>query len=193
MSSGTKVDLNVAATTFMQFAPPSSVRHAIVAATVLGVSPALAWPGMGNANFSVSVTVIDNCTISSRGLSFGSQARRTRAGLTARGAITARCAKGDAVAIALNQGANPAPGSTAAMPVRRMTDGTTSYLPYRIYIAAAREGSEWDGATADLNETSTVIAAGSSSPIVFASYASMPGGKMPRGHYVDVVTATITF
>lgn len=193
MSSGTQVDPHVAATASMQFARPASVRHAVVAATVMGVSPALAWPGTGNANFGVSVTVIDNCTISSRGMSFANHAPGTAAGLTARGAITARCAKGDAVAIALNQGVNPAPGSTAAMPVRRMTNGTTSYLPYRIHIAAPPGGPQWGWGTAGSNESFAAIATGAGAPIVFTSYASLPGRKMPAGYYVDIVTATITF
>jgi hypothetical protein len=39
----------------------------------------------------------------------------------------------------------------------------------------------------------TTIAAGLGAPLVFTSYASLPGTRMPAGYYVDVVTATITF
>lgn len=177
----------------MQLLPASSVRHAVAAAAVLGASPGLVWPGTGHADFNVSVTVIDNCTISSRGLSFANPGRRNPAGLTARGAITARCAKGDAIAIALNEGVNPAPWSTAAVPVRRMTNGTASYLPYRISIAPPPGGRDWNAGLTLGNQSFTTIAAGLGAPIVFTSYASLPGTRMPAGYYVDVVTATITF
>jgi spore coat protein U-like protein len=177
----------------MQFASSPS-RHARAAAAILGVSVALAGAGTVNTNFNVSATVINNCTISSRSISFGNYDPTSAAGLSARGAISAKCTKGDAVAIALNQGVNPAPGSTAAVPARRLTNGTSNYLPYHIYIAAPPSKAEWGMGTVGRNEPLAAIAAGVSAPIIFTAYASLPAGtNVPAGYYVDIVTATVTF
>lgn len=111
-------------------------RNAAAAATVVGVSTALAWAGTGTTTFNVSATVINHCTISSRKLSF-LRHDLDAAGLSARGAITARCTQGDAVSIALNQGLSPVPGLTAAEPAQRIVNGASKYLPNHVDFVTA--------------------------------------------------------
>ena len=111
-------------------------RNAVAAATVVGVSTTLAWAGTGTTSFNVSATVINHCTISSRKLSFARH-ELDAASLSTRGAITARCTKGDAVTIALNHGGSPVPGLTAAEPAQRIANGASNDLPNHVAIVTA--------------------------------------------------------
>jgi len=149
--------------------------------------------GTASTEFGVTATVVNHCMVASRGISFGSYDPTSPSAMTAQGAITARCTKGDSVSVALNQGASPAPGSTAAVPARRMTNGS-SYLPYHIYIGAPPNKEEWGAGGAGRSEPPAQVAAAWSTPITFITYASLPAGtNVPAGEYSDVVTATVTF
>ena len=161
---------------------------------ILGVSASIAGAGTANTNFNVTATVVDRCTISSSSISFGSYDPSSATGLRAQGAITAKCTKGDAISVALNQGANPAPGSTPVAPARRMTDGASNYLPYHIYIAGPPNKEEWGAGAAGKNQPSAQIAAGVSAPIIFTTYGALSAGtNVPAGEYTDIVIAVVTF
>jgi spore coat protein U-like protein len=160
----------------------------------LGVSGSIAAGGTVNTNFNVTATVVDRCLVSSTSISFGSYDPTSAAALQAQGAITAKCTKGGAVSVALNQGANPAPGSTPMAPVRRMTDGASHYLPYHIYIAPPPSKQEWGTGSAGRNEPPAQMAAGLSAPIIFTTYGALSAGtNVPAGEYTDVVVAVVTF
>ena len=90
----------------------SPARPKAAAAALLGASASIVSAGTSSTYFNVTTTVLDRCTVSSSGLSFGSYDPTNATGLRAQGTISAKCTKGDAVSVALNQGANPAPGST---------------------------------------------------------------------------------
>jgi spore coat protein U-like protein len=161
---------------------------------ILSVSASIAAAGTANTNFNVTATVVDRCIISSRSISFGSYDPTSAAGLLAQGAITAKCTKGDAVSVALNQGGNPAPGSSPAAPARRMSDGASNYLPYHIYIAGPPNIAEWGTGAAGKNQPSVQIAAGVKAPIIFTTYGALSAGtNVPAGEYTDVVIAVVTF
>ncbi|MFI4909982.1 MAG: spore coat protein U domain-containing protein [Steroidobacterales bacterium] len=49
------------------------------------------------------------------------------------GTVTVTCTNGSAVAVTLNQGTNPAGGSTDAVPARQMKDAGTDHLAYTPY------------------------------------------------------------
>ncbi len=160
----------------------------------LGVSAATAAAGTVNTNFNVTARVVNNCTVSSSSISFGNYDPTSPAAVSAQGTITAKCTKGDAVSVALNQGANPAPGSTPIAPARRMTNGASNYLPYHIYVAALPNKQEWGAGAAGKNEPLAQIAAGVSVPIIFTAYGSLPAGtNVPAGEYTDIVVAIVTF
>jgi spore coat protein U-like protein len=147
----------------------------------------------GTTEFTVSATVIDNCTISSRGIAFGAYDSSRNIAATAEGSIIAKCTRGDAVSVALNQGLSPGLGSTPVTPVRRMTSGS-QYLPYHIYIAPLPNKQEWGAGAPGKNQPVAQVAAAVGSPLVFTTYALLPAGTNVRaGEYVDIVTATVTF
>jgi len=173
----------------------TSGKRALTAAVIaLGASAASAWGGSANTSFSVSTTVVNNCTVASRGISFGSYDATRGITATAQGAVVAKCTRGDSVSVALDQGIYPAPGSTPAVPARRMSDGASHYLPYHIYIAASPSRTEWGSGAAGRNEPLTQIAPSVGAPLTFTTYGSLPSGtNAPAGNYLDIVTAIVTF
>jgi spore coat protein U-like protein len=172
----------------------SGKRALTLAAVALGSSAASAWGGSANTSFNVTATVLDNCTITSRGISFGSYDSTGRSGATAQGAVIAKCTRGDAVSVALDQGIYPAPGSTPAVPLRRMADGALHYLPYHIYVAPSPSKTEWGAGAGGRNQPLAQIAASVGAPLTFTTYGSLPAGtNAPPGAYLDIVTAIVTF
>jgi len=161
---------------------------------MLGVSASIVSAGTSSTNFNVTATVLDRCLVSSSSLAFGSYDPTNAAAVRAQGTIAAKCTRGDAVSVALNQGANPAPGSTPGAPIRRMTDGSSHYLPYHIYVAAPPSRTEWGTGAAGKNQPPAQIAAGISAPVVFTTYGALsPGTNVPAGEYTDIVIAVVTF
>jgi spore coat protein U-like protein len=172
----------------------SRARQTAAAAMILGVSVSIAAAGTASTNFNATAKVINNCTVSSSSISFGNYDPTNPAGLSAQGTVTAKCTKGDAVSVALNQGANPGPGSTPLAPARRMTNGASNYLPYHIYLAAPPNKQEWGTGAAGRSEPLAQIAAGVGVPIIFTTYGSLPAGtNVPAGEYIDIVVAIVTF
>ena len=161
-------------------------------AMVLGGSAMSTWATTGNTTFNVTATVVNNCTIGSTNIAFGNYDPTNATALTAQGSVTAKCTKGDAVSVGLNQGTNPAPGSTAAVPARQMTDGADK-LPYHIYIAATGT-TEWGTGTVGTNEPAAQTSASVNTALTFTTYGSLPAGAdVLAGSYSDTVIATVTF
>jgi spore coat protein U-like protein len=161
---------------------------------MLSGSASVVSAGTSNTYLNVTATVLDRCLVSSSSLAFGSYDPTNAATLRAQGTISARCTKGDAVSVALNQGANPAPGSTPVEPIRRMTDGASHYLPYHIYVAAPPSRTEWGTGAAGKNQPPAQIAAGVGAPVVFTTYGALSAGtNVPAGEYADIVIAIVTF
>jgi len=168
-----------------------------IASAILAASAALAAGSSSThtaaTEFTVSATVVDNCTISSRSITFGLYDPTRSAPAVAQGAIIAKCTKGDSVSVALNQGMSPGPGSTPAVPLRRMASGL-QYLPYHIYLAPPPSQQEWGAGSPGRNQPAPQVAAAASAPLVFTTYGLLPpGSNVPSGQYLDIVTATVTF
>ena len=166
----------------------------ILAAVAIALGgAATAFAGTGTTQFTVTATVINDCVINSTNIAFGNYDPTVATALTATGGVTAKCTKGDSVSVALNQGNNPAGGSTAAVPARQMISGG-NLLPYHIYIAAAPSTTEWGTGTVGTNEPAAQVAASVATALTFTTYGSLPAGAdVPAGAYTDTVTATVTF
>jgi len=166
---------------------------AAAVAIVAGGAAVNAGAGTLTTSFNVTATVINDCTISSTNIAFGNYDPTGATAVTAQGAVTAKCTKGDAVSVALDQGKNPTGASTAAVPARQMVNGT-NLLPYHIYIAASPSTTEWGTGTVGTNEPAAQTSASVSTALTFTTYGSLPAGAdVPAGAYSDTVTATVTF
>jgi spore coat protein U-like protein len=170
----------------------SKILAAAVAIALSG-SAVNAWAGTGTTSFNVTATVVNDCIINSTNIAFGNYDPTSAVALTAQGSVTAKCTKGDSVSVALGQGANPAPGSTAAVPARQMNNGA-NVLPYHIYIAAAPSVTEWGTGTVGTNEPAAQTSTSVATALTFTTYGSLPAGTdVPAGAYSDTVIATVTF
>ena len=147
----------------------------------------------GPANFNVTATVANFCTISAANVPFGSVSAGAAATNTAN-SVTLTCNKGATVSsVALNNGSNPA-GTQ-----KRMTNGT-DFLTYNIDVPtgatfntcpAAGAGPEWN-ATNTIVATSLFTATGG--PKLINLCASIPAGQYPSaGAYSDTVQVTATY
>jgi len=161
------------------------------AATLLFVSIApTAFSGTVNNNLTVTATVISSCSISSSPVAFGNYdgiVTNATTALTGNGSLTVTCTTGSPANIQLGQGANPATGSTAAVPLRRLANGT-NYLSYSLFQNSALT-TVWGNTT---GTGAVYTGTGTSSTVtVYGSVAS--GQNEPVGSYSDTVVASITF
>ena len=166
-----------------------SVRVVGAAALALAVPAAGARlsAGSASASLSVSASVINNCTISTAALAFGSYdpvVANASSSLDATGTITVACTKGATSTLGLNLGGN-ASGST-----RRLTDGSGNYLTYEMYQDSSRS-TVWGNSGAALL---TPAAAPSKAARNFTVYGRIPSNQdVSAGSYTDSVTATVNF
>jgi spore coat protein U-like protein len=169
-------------------------KHFLAFAVVAGSACAgNALASTQTTSFNVTATVINDCVINSTNVAFGNYDPTVATAVTAQGAVTAKCTKGDVVSVALNQGANPATGSTAALPLRQMVSGTTNFLPYHIYVASAGT-TEWGTGTVGTNTPPSQTSASVNTALTFTTYGSLPAGSdVPAGNYSDTVVATVTY
>lgn len=164
-------------------------RRAAVAAAVVVVLCAAgrAHAGSATTSLAVSATVINNCTISTSAVAFGSYdpvVANASANLDSTGSVTIACTKGATATIGLNAGSN-ASGVT-----RRLGDGASNYLTYELFKDSSRT-SMWGNSGADLN---TPPVAPNKSPRTFTAYARVTSNQdVPAGSYTDTVTATVNF
>ena len=152
----------------------------------LWVKPALA--GSATSNISLSASVPAVCTISTSPVAFG--AYDTDSGTTSATGIQLNCTNGATATITLGQGANADSGSSDAAPLRRLSNGSGSYLSYQLYQDGGRS-IIW-GNTAGTGVSYTGL--GYSDSATIAYYAKIPAGQNATvGNYTDTVVATVTY
>jgi spore coat protein U-like protein len=139
------------------------------------------------ANLASSATVANNCTISTAALAFGSYdpvGTHAAANLDGTGTVIVACTKGATATLALGLGSN-ASGST-----RRMTDGSSNYLTYELYLDAGRS-TVWGTSGANLLSTGAAPSKAARNFTVYGTVAS--NQDVPAGTYNDTVVATVNF
>jgi spore coat protein U domain-containing protein, fimbrial subunit CupE1/2/3/6 len=147
--------------------------------------------GTQTANLSVTATVAANCSISSAPVAFGSYdpvSANASTPLSGTGTVNVTCTSGASTTITLGQGTNAGTGSSDAVPLRRLTDGSSHFLSYTLYQDSGH-------ATAWGNTSGTGVGAtGTGSQNAVTVYGSVAAGQsVPAGNYSDTVVATVTF
>lgn len=147
--------------------------------------------GTATSNLSVTATVSANCTITTSAVAFGAYdpiVTNATTELDGTGTVTVTCTNGSAVAITLDQGANPAGGSSDAAPLRQMKDSGTDLLAYSLYQDSGHT-TVW-GNTVGTSAPDTGNGAAQSLTVYGAVGA---GQNVPAANYTDTVVATVTF
>jgi spore coat protein U-like protein len=143
------------------------------------------------SNLSVTASVTANCTIATAPVAFGAYdpvSANATAALNGTGTVSVTCTNGASTTVTLGQGSNPAGGSTAAAPARRLKDGGTDLLTYSLYSDTGRTTVWGDTAGTGLAHT------GTGTLTALTVYGAVdPGQNVPAGSYSDTVVATITF
>ncbi|HEY3123291.1 MAG TPA: spore coat U domain-containing protein [Thermoanaerobaculia bacterium] len=160
-----------------------------LALLVLAAAPALA--GSATSDFTVSATVLTNCTISTVGIVFGNYDPTSSTPLDGTGSVVVTCTAGTSGKILMSQGANPATGSTDAAPLRQTAGSvlTSERLRYDLYQNSGRSTS-WGNTTA----TGEAFTASTILPVTVTIYGRIPINQGAQANvYNDTVTATVTF
>lgn len=163
--------------------------------TVLALGVGQVHGATATANLPVTASVTANCTISTAAaVAFGAYdpvVTNAASPLVATGTISVTCTTGASTTVTLSEGTNHDTGSsTAAAPVRRMTDGagTPSYLSYQLYSETTRTTVWGDTPLTGLAYSGVGT---QESITVYGRVAA--GQNVPAGSYTDTVVATITF
>lgn len=139
------------------------------------------------SNFNATATAVASCQINSASnIAFGNYDPTAVADVDQTSTISLKCSKGTAYAVTLNQGANPAVGSTAALPLRQMASGLER-LRYDIYSNAGR--------TTVWGSTGPSGVAGSNANFSLTTYDRLTAGQnVTQGlSFTDTVGLTVTF
>ena len=151
----------------------------------------LVLAGTATSTMTNTATVTGGCTISATGFTAAYDPVSTNASLALSTSISVSttCTAGLPATITLGQGANPAGGSTDAVPLRRLSNGATTYLNYTLSTNVTHT-TAWGNTSAT---GQTVTGLGTAVPLT--GYAQIPGGQTGAsvGTYTDTVVATVTF
>ncbi len=167
------------------------MRVVVLLALVMAPLSSAAFAGSASTTFTVSATVIKNCTISAANIAFGNYDPLVANAVTPldlSSTVTVACTKGTIATVGLDAGQNAAfaTGTTRAM---TSGGGSPTYLSYEIFKDAGHT-TVWGNAGAALvNYT-----AASKASVALTDYGRILAGEdQPVGAYSDTVTATITF
>jgi spore coat protein U-like protein len=165
--------------------------NVIVLACILVLAAGSAFAqGTATSNMSVTATVSSNCTIAANALAFGVYdpiVANAAAPLNGSTTINVTCTNGSPTNVTLDQGLNPAGGSTNAAPLRQMASGG-NFLSYFLYQDAGFTTVWGNTAGTGVNSTGTGVS------VAINLFGQIPAGQnVPAGSYADTVVATITF
>lgn len=169
-----------------------NARTLMAGAFAIGAVSSTAGAITATSNLSVTASVTANCTITTAPVAFGAYdpiVTNASAALTGNGTLNVTCTSGASSAVTLGEGSNPNAGSTAAVPARRLKDGGTNFLTYKLFSESTRT-TVWG----DTTPTGLAAATGTGSLTTLTVYGAIDAGQnVPAGNYTDTVLATITF
>lgn len=165
----------------------------VATAMVLATGAAVAGPSPQTGSFQVTANVVASCRVTSTtDIAFGNYDPadvNNAAPLDANGSVAVRCVKGTTANVAIEQGANPAAGSTCVTPLRRMAGGAER-LSYAIYQDAARTTVWGCDTTNDQAFTAATVATATT----LTTYGRIPPAQdVSVGAFADTVNVTVTF
>lgn len=166
----------------------NALRLALISVAIIPFIATPGFAGTATSNMSVTATIAASCTISAATLGFGSYdpiVAHAATNLDATALITTTCSIGSSPTITLDQGLNPATGSTALVPLRQMASGVNR-LAYSLFSDAAR--------TVTWSSIGVATPTPTGAAVTNTVYGRVPSGQnKPAGSYTDTIVATVTF
>jgi spore coat protein U-like protein len=172
----------------------SKLKLALVSAIVAGSMGlgATSYAATATGTMAVSTSVSMSCTISAGAMTFASYDPTATVDNDATATITSTCTTGGAAVITMSEGGRAQVGSTAAIPLRAMFNGSEGFpeeLDYHLYSDSAG-GAVW-GNTAESGKA--ITADGSAQN--FTAYGRIPKNQtgITAGTFNDSVAVTLTY
>ncbi len=154
----------------------------VLSTLALGLLSGQAQAATASTTFSVTATMMANCTISATNLAFGSY---TGALTNATSTISVTCTKSTTYNVGLDAGTS----TGATVTTRKMTGPAGATLAYALYQDSAHT-INWGNTVS----TDTVSGTGNGSAQTLTVYGEVPAGQsVTPGAYTDTITATITY
>lgn len=168
-----------------------TVRHPWLVA-MLAIPAGSADAATTTANLSVTATVSASCSVTTSAVAFGAYTASSGSANDASGAVTVTCTSGTTYSVALDAGAYPSTAGDAS--TRRMSDGSSHYLSYSLYLDSGRTTLWGDGANGTSVNPASGTFTGDGSAQGRTVYGRVPANQyVTPGAYSDTVTATVTY
>ena len=171
----------------------SKLKLAMVSAIVAGSMglSATSYADTDTASMAVSTAVSMSCTIAAGAMTFASYDPTDAADNDATATITSTCTAGGAAVITMNQGGRAQSGSSDAIPLRAMwngSEGTPEDLLYHVYSDSAG-GTVWGNTS---GSGKSITADGTAQ--AFTAYGRIPKNQtVSSGSFSDTVQVTLTY
>jgi spore coat protein U-like protein len=167
-----------------------AIVSAIIAAGAAGLS-ATSYAATDTATMAVSTSVSMSCTITAGAMTFASYDPTASVDNDATATITSTCTSGGAAVITMSAGSRAQAGSTDAIPLRAMfngSEGSPEDLDYYLYSDSAG-GTVW-GNTAGSGKAITADGTAQA----FTAYGRIPKNQtVSSGTFNDSVSVTLTY
>jgi spore coat protein U-like protein len=167
-----------------------AIVSAIIAAGAAGLG-ATSYAATDTATMAVSTSVSMSCTITAGAMTFASYDPTASVDNDATATITSTCTTGGAAVITMSAGSRAQAGSTDAIPLRAMfngSEGSPEDLDYYLYSDSAG-GTVW-GNTAGSGKAITADGTAQA----FTAYGRIPKNQtVGAGSFSDSVLVTLTY
>jgi spore coat protein U-like protein len=168
-----------------------AIASAIIAAGAAGLSATSYAANPATASMAVTTSVSMSCTITAGTMTFASYDPTVTTDTDATATITSTCTAGGAAVITMGEGGRARSGSSDAIPLRAMyngSEGTPEYLLYHVYSDSAG-GTVW-GNTSDTGKSITADGTAQA----FTAFGRIPKNQtVSAGSFSDSVTVTLTY
>ena len=171
----------------------NKLKLAIVSAMLVGSAgfSATSYAATATGTMAVSTSVLMSCNISTTAMTFASYDPTATVDNDANASITSTCTAGGAAIITMGQGGRTQSGSTDAIPLRAMyngSEGAPEDLLYHLYSDSAG-GTVWGNTDA----TGKAITADGTAQD-FTAYGRIPKNQtVSSGSFSDSVLVTLTY
>lgn len=159
----------------------------LIALAALMSSAAMA--ASSTANLTTSASVAATCTVTGGSIAFGAYDPFAAPALPGTTTIAVTCTSGMAPPpVTMDQGQNPATGSTGAVPHRQLAASATAFLAYNLFSDAGHTVA-WENVTGVTSPTPSGLAQN------MTVYGQIAAGQhaATAGDYADLVLVTVTF
>ena len=167
-----------------------AIVSAIIAAGAAGLG-ATSYAATDTATMAVSTSVSMSCTITAGAMTFASYDPTASVDNDATATITSTCTSGGAAVITMSAGSRAQAGSTDAIPLRAMfngSEGSPEDLDYYLYSDSAG-GTVW-GNTSGTGKSITADGTAQN----FIAYGRIPKNQtVAAGTFNDSVAVTLTY